>query len=62
MLELYKGQISLNEIKYEMPYKEALLLREVRVERLKNEREQLEKERQAEAARQKAEQNRIIIP
>lgn len=63
MLELFKGQVTLEEIKYKMPYKEALLLREQRIKRLKEEREELEKERQQEADRQKREQarNKIIL-
>jgi hypothetical protein len=64
MLELFKGQLSFDDIKYNMPYKEALLLRDVRVERLKKEREDLDRERQAEAARQQREaaRNKIILP
>jgi hypothetical protein len=64
MLELFKGQLTLDEVKYSMPYKEALLLRDVRIERLKAEREELEKDRQAEANRQarEASRNKIILP
>jgi hypothetical protein len=64
MLELFKGQLDFDHIKYKMPYKEALLLRDVRIERLKKEREDLEKERAAEAKRQQSEANRnkIIVP
>jgi hypothetical protein len=51
MLELYKGQLTFDEIKHDMPYKEALMLREVRIERLKAEREQIESERKAEEQR-----------
>lgn len=63
MLELFKGQVSFEEIKHTMPYKEALMLRDVRVERLKKEREEIEKERQAEAAKQSrdAARNKIIL-
>lgn len=61
MLELYKGQLDLDKIKYEMPYKEALLMREVRVDRLKSEREELEKERELENSRQARENARSQI-
>jgi hypothetical protein len=61
MLELFKGQLDFDDIKYNMPYKEALLLRDVRVERLKKEREELEKERKAEATRQASESARSRI-
>jgi hypothetical protein len=64
MLELFKGQLDFDDIKYNMPYKEALLLRDVRIERLKKEREELDKERQAEASRhsREAARNKIILP
>lgn len=64
MLELYNGQLDLDKIMYEMPYKEALLLRDVRIERKKREREELEKERQAEASRRAREEarNKIFLP
>jgi len=64
MLELFKGQLDLDKIKYEMPYKEALLLRDVRAERLKKEKEEIERERAEEERRQQREQarNRIYIP
>lgn len=64
MLELYNGQIDLYKIMYEMPYKEALLLRDVRIERKKREREELERERQAEASRRSREEarNKIFLP
>jgi hypothetical protein len=61
MLELFKGQLDLDKIKYDLPYKEALLLREVRMDRLKKEKEDLEKERKEDADRQKAEANRNRI-
>jgi hypothetical protein len=61
MLELYNGQLDLDKIMYEMPYKEALLLRDVRIERKKREREELEKERQAEASRRAREEARSKI-
>ena len=61
MLELFKGQIPLETLKYGMSYKEALQLRDARIKRLKKEREEMEKERQAEAARQKREQARQSI-
>jgi hypothetical protein len=64
MLELFKGQMTLEEIQYKLPYKEALLLRDVRIERLKSERDELDKERQAEANRQarEAARNKIMAP
>ena len=64
MLELFKGQIQLDELKHGLPYKEALLLREARIERLKREKEDLDRERKEEADRQKAEaaRNKIHIP
>ena len=64
MLELYNGQLDLDKIMYEMPCKEALLLRDVRIERKKREREELEKERQAEAIRRAREEarNKIFLP
>ena len=58
MLELYKGQITPDYIKYDIPYKEALLMRDTRIARLKKEREQIEKEREAEAAKMKQQQFR----
>jgi hypothetical protein len=64
MLELFKGQLEFDKIKYDMSYKEALLLRDVRVERLKNEREEIERERQSEAKKQQneASRNKLYIP
>lgn len=64
MLELFKGQLSFEEIKHTLTYKEAILLREVRVERLKKEREQIEAERAKEASRQQREaaRNKIVLP
>ena len=64
MLELYKGQIMLEKIMHELPYKEAIRLRDVRVKRLESERAKLEEEREAEAARQKAAEraSKIIVP
>jgi hypothetical protein len=64
MLELFKGQMTLEEIQYKLPYKEALLLRDVRIERLKAERDELDRERQAEANRQarEAARGKILAP
>jgi hypothetical protein len=62
MLELFIGQLSINEIKHDMTYKEMLSLRKVRIERLEKERKELEKERKEEqerAARENA-RNRIM--
>jgi hypothetical protein len=39
MLYLFKGQLSLNDMK-NMPYKELIMLREARINRLKAENEQ----------------------
>lgn len=61
MLELFKGQIPLDTLKYELSYKESLQLRDARVDRLKKEREEMEKERQAELSKQKREQARQSI-
>ena len=62
MLELFKGQLTINEIKHGMTYKEMLSLRKSRIERLEKERKELEKERKEEqekAARQNA-RNKIL--
>jgi len=56
MLELFKGQLDIDYIKYGMSYKEALLLRDTRVERLKKEREEIEKDREIESAKIKQQQ------
>jgi F0F1-type ATP synthase epsilon subunit len=48
MLELFKGQLTYEELTTKLTYKEALTLRDVRVERLQKEREELEKEREKE--------------
>lgn len=61
MLELFKNQIPFKTLKYELSYKEALLMRDTRIKRLEKEKEELEKERQAEAAKQKREQARNKI-
>lgn len=37
MLELYKGTISIDDMKYKYSHKELMLLRDVRVERLRQE-------------------------
>ena len=60
MLELYKGQMSYDEIKNKLVYKEAIALRQVRIERLEKERKELEKEREAENQKmQKEFQNKL---
>jgi len=61
MLELFKGQLDTDYIKYGMSYKEALLLRDTRVKRLKKEKEEIEKEREVEAAKMKQEQARQML-
>lgn len=63
MLELYKGQLDVDSIMHNKPYKEVLLLRDVRIERLKREKDELEKERAEEAKKQAAEaaRNKIHI-
>lgn len=43
MLELFKGQLSYNTIKYELTYKEACKLRSTRVARLVKESEEIKK-------------------
>lgn len=45
MLELYKGQLSRQDIEYNLSYRELLLYRDVRYERLTKEREAMEAER-----------------
>lgn len=64
MMELYKGQLSLDEVRHELSYKELLLLKQVRIERLEREREEIEKQRAAEAKEQssQAARNKIILP
>ncbi len=64
MLELFKGQLSIEDLKHNLTHKEALLLREIRSERLRKEREELEKERakEAEAAKREANRSKIILP
>ena len=64
MLELFKGQLSLDDLKYKLTYKESVSLRNVRVERLKKEKEELEKEREVENLRIQREQarNKILSP
>lgn len=57
MVELYKGSTSLDYIMNDLTYKEALLLRKVRVDRLKKERDDMEAERK----RQEAQQRRDMI-
>lgn len=63
MLDLYKGSIGLYQLMHEFPYKEALRFRDIRVKRLKAQREEMEAERKKEAAAQAA-QNRpkIYVP
>lgn len=61
MLALYEGQIDMNLLKYEMPYKEQLLLRDIRVERLKNEEKRQQDERQRIEASQRAKEARDSI-
>lgn len=60
MTELYKNDQS-QYFLTEIPYREALMMREARVSRLKKEREEAEKERQAEMERQKREATRNAI-
>ena len=42
MLELFKGQISLEDIKYNLCHKELLLLRDARIKRLQKEHEAMQ--------------------
>jgi hypothetical protein len=64
MLELFKGQLTYDDIKYKMVYKEALALRQTRIDRLEKERKEIEKERAEENAKIQREQarNKIILP
>lgn len=55
MLELFKGQVSEEYLFHSLTYKEAILLREVRLERLKREKEELEKERKDAELKQRRE-------
>lgn len=55
MLALFKGELSYNEFMWQMPYKEMLALRDVRVKQILEEREASEKaanERMRENARE----------
>jgi F0F1-type ATP synthase epsilon subunit len=61
MLELFKGQLTLDDVKHGLTYKEAITLRKVRIERLKKEKEELERERAAENEKAKREQARNKI-
>lgn len=45
-LELFKGQISYEDLKYKLSYKEAIALKDSRIKRLERERKELEKERE----------------
>lgn len=38
-LDLFKNQIPLEDLKYKIPYREAIMLRDIRVDRLQKERE-----------------------
>lgn len=64
MMELYKGEDILDKVMHEMSYKEALLLRDIRIERLKKEREELEAQRKKDAAEQGRidARNKIVMP
>ncbi|MMZ42259.1 hypothetical protein D3C75_1139360 [compost metagenome] len=53
MVELYKGSAPLDYIMNDLTYKEALLLRKVRVDRLKKERDEMEAERKRQEAQQR---------
>lgn len=60
MLELFKGQLSYEELK-ELSHKEAISLREARIRRLEIERDELERERERETAKQERENARRSI-
>lgn len=64
MLEIFNGQLSINDLKHNLVYKEALMLRDIRLERRKKEREEIESERQREEERQRREasKRKIILP
>lgn len=55
MLELYKGQLSYADLFKNLSYREALYLRDARVDRLKKEREEMERERKELEAKQRRE-------
>lgn len=43
MLDLFKGQITIDMLRNELSYKEALMLRDTRIKRLNKEREEIAK-------------------
>lgn len=57
-MELFKGQVSEEYLFHTLTYKEALLLRDRRLERLKREKEHMEEERKKAEAQHKSIQRR----
>jgi hypothetical protein len=53
--------LTLEELRYELPLKELLLMRDIRVKRLEEERKEIEKAREREAAQQERENARNKI-
>jgi hypothetical protein len=58
MLTLFKGELSLKEFMWDMPYKDMIALRDARVEQLLNEKK--ESERAAEERQREAIRNNIL--
>lgn len=48
MLDLFKGTISIDDMKYKYSYRELLTIKKARVDRLRKEQEAYEKSRQSE--------------
>lgn len=64
MLELYKGQLTYDDIVNKLVYKQSILLREVRLKRLEKERKEIEKERALENQKMQSQQARdkMVLP
>ena len=60
MLTLFKGQLSINDIMYRLPYKELIEMKHIREERLIKEQKELEQMEQAQEHEEI--RNRILQP
>lgn len=60
MLTLFKGQLSINDIMYRLPYKELIEIKNIREERLIKEHKELEQMEQAQEHEEI--RNRILQP
>lgn len=62
MLEIFKGQMTINEILHVVPYKILLIIRDERIKRLKSEREEMDKlaAQQAELEKKNSIRNQIL--